>query len=56
VATGRHFVTFTHPNAPEEKRTVNVVTGQTVLVDVTMRIDRPRKDAGADAGPVDETP
>jgi serine/threonine-protein kinase len=56
VATGRHFVTFTHPNAPEEKRTVNVVTGQTVLVDVTMRIDHPRKDAGVDAGPVDETP
>ncbi len=56
VAPGRHFVTFTHPNAPEEKRTVNVVTGQTVLVDVTMRIDRPRKDAGTDAGPVDETP
>ena len=56
VAPGRHFVTFTHPNAPEEKRTVQVVTGQTVLVDVTMRIDRPRKDAGADAGPIDETP
>ncbi|MFO0587007.1 MAG: serine/threonine-protein kinase [Polyangiaceae bacterium] len=56
VAPGRHFVTFTHPNAPEEKRTVNVVTNQTVLVDVTMRVERPHKDAGPDAAPIDETP
>ena len=56
VAPGRHFVTFTHPNAPEEKRTVTVAAGQTVLVDVAMRIDRPVKDAGTDARPADETP
>ena len=56
VAPGRHFVTFTHPNAPEEKRTVTVAAGQTVLVDVAMNIDRPRRDAGTDAGPVDDSP
>ena len=56
VAPGRHFVTFTHPNAPDEKRTVTITAGQTVLVDVAMRIDRPHKDAGPDARPDDETP
>lgn len=56
VAPGRHFVTFVHPNAPEEKRTVNVVAGQTVLVDVTMRIDRPQKDAGPSTRPDDDSP
>lgn len=56
VAPGRHFVTFVHPNAPEEKRTVDVSPGQTVLIDVAMRIDRPQRDAGAEAGPVDDSP
>ncbi len=46
VAPGRHFVTFAHPNAPDEKRTVSVVTGQTVLVDVAMQIELPKRDAG----------
>ena len=44
VPTGRHFVTFRHPNAPDEKRAVTVATGQTVLLDVAMRVERP--DAG----------
>jgi len=56
VAPGRHFVTFVHPNAPEEKRTVDVGPGQTVLIDVAMRIERPQRDAGAEAGPVDDSP
>lgn len=50
VSPGRHFITFRHPNAPEEKRTVVVAAGQTVVVDVTLRIDRgAREDAGAGA-------
>jgi hypothetical protein len=56
VAPGRHFVTFVHPNAPEEKRTVDVAPGQTVLLDVTMRVPGPQKDAGADAAPADDSP
>lgn len=56
VAPGRHFVIFVHPNAPEEKRTVDVGAGQTVLLDVAMRVDRPQRDAGAEAGPVDDSP
>lgn len=49
VATGRHYVTFKHPNAPDEQREIVVAPGQTVLVDVTMRIERPGGDAGVDA-------
>ncbi|WP_438027520.1 serine/threonine protein kinase [Sorangium sp. So ce233] len=47
LQAGRHFVTFRHPNAPEEKRTISVSAGQTVTLDVSMRIDRPAPDAGA---------
>lgn len=53
VVPGRHYVTFKHPNAPDEKREIRVAAGQTVLLDVTMRIERVEKDAGApvpDAG------
>lgn len=49
VTVGRHFVTFKHPNAPDEQREIVVALGQTVLVDVTMRIERPGIDAGVDA-------
>ena len=51
IDPGKHYVTFRHPYAPDEKRSVKVVAGQTVLLDVTMRVERP--DAGAprpDAG------
>ncbi|WP_437735364.1 serine/threonine protein kinase [Sorangium sp. So ce1335] len=47
LQAGRHYVTFRHPNAPEEKRTITVAAGQTVTLDVSMRIDRPPPDAGA---------
>jgi len=49
VSVGRHFVTFKHPNAPDEQRAITVTVGQTVLVDVTMRLDRRAGDAGTDA-------
>ena len=49
VPPGRHYVTFKHPNAPDEKREIRVAAGQTVVLDVTMRIDRPAVDGGADA-------
>ncbi|WP_437945437.1 protein kinase [Sorangium sp. So ce296] len=47
LQAGRHYVTFRHPNAPEEKRTITVSAGQTVTLDVSMRIDRSALDAGA---------
>jgi serine/threonine-protein kinase len=45
VAPGKHFVTFRHPSAPDEQRTIKIAAGQTVFLDVTMRLDR--GDAGA---------
>lgn len=49
VTVGRHYVTFKHPNAPDEQREMIVSAGQTVLVDVTMRVERQASDAGVDA-------
>ncbi len=40
VAPGRHFVTFRHPNAPDEQRSIKITAGQSVFLDVTMRVDR----------------
>jgi eukaryotic-like serine/threonine-protein kinase len=50
VVPGRHYVTFKHPNAPDEKREIRVISGQTVLLDVTMRIERRTAPAIPDAG------
>ena len=52
---GPHQVTFRHPSAPDEPRTVRIVSGQTVLLDVTMRLPAPavrpagRVDAGLES-------
>lgn len=56
VAPGRRHLSFRHPNAPEEKRTIVVLKSQTVVVDVSMRIDRIVPDAGTKPKDVDETP
>ena len=51
VAPGKHFVTFRHPRAPDEQRTIKIAAGQTVFLDVSMRIDRGDAGAPRDAGP-----
>jgi len=38
VKPGRHTVTLRHPSAPEETRTVELIAGQTVVVDVDMKL------------------
>lgn len=54
VAPGRHYLTFKHPKAPDEAKTITVAAGQTVFIDVTMRIER---DAGVkEAGPAVVSP
>ncbi len=51
VLPGKHFVTFRHPKAPDEQRAIKIAAGQTVTLDVTMRVER-AMDAGApDGGP-----
>jgi eukaryotic-like serine/threonine-protein kinase len=51
VAPGKHFVTFRHPKAPDEQRAIKIAAGQTVTLDVTMRVER-----AADAGVRDGAP
>jgi hypothetical protein len=50
VPPGRHFLTFRHPYAPDEQRSIKIAAGQTVLIDVSMRIERTSIDAGARDG------
>jgi serine/threonine-protein kinase len=51
VLPGKHFVTFRHPKAPDEQRAIKIAAGQTVTLDVTMRVER-----AADAGVRDGAP
>ena len=51
VLPGKHFVTFRHPKAPDEQRAIKIAAGQTVTLDVTMRVERT-----ADAGVRDGAP
>lgn len=51
VIPGKHFVTFRHPKAPDEQRAIKIAAGQTVVLDVTMRVER-----AADAGARDGAP
>jgi serine/threonine-protein kinase len=50
VIPGKHFITFRHPKAPDEQRAIKIAAGQTVVLDVTMRVERP-VDAGTDGAP-----
>lgn len=52
VSAGKHFVTFRHPNAPDEQRTIKVIPGQIVFLDVAMRVDRGDAGRGTDSGVV----
>lgn len=56
VTPGRHFVTFRHPNAPDEQRSIKIAAGQSVFLDVTMRVDRGDAGARSDAGPSAASP
>jgi len=49
VPPGRHVFVFRHPHAPDETRTIEIIAGQTVLLDVAMQVVRP-EDAGAGGG------
>lgn len=47
LGAGTHYVRLEHPNAPTERRTITLVPGETVLLDVKMRIEgRAPVDAG----------
>jgi len=42
LRSGTHYVRLEHPQAPPERRTVHLVPGETVLLDVKMRVVRPQ--------------
>jgi serine/threonine-protein kinase len=56
VLPGRHFVTFRHPQAPDEQRAIKIAAGQSVFLDVSMRVDRGDAGTGREAGAVDDSP
>jgi serine/threonine-protein kinase len=41
LSAGTHYVRLEHPQAPAERRTIDLAPGETVLLDVTMRVRRP---------------
>ena len=58
LRAGTHYVRFEHPNAPTERRTITLVAGETVLLDVKMRVSgaAPIADAGSAAREPDTGP
>jgi hypothetical protein len=38
LAQGTHYVTLVHPSAPPEKRTISVVSGETLTIDAVMAV------------------
>jgi serine/threonine protein kinase len=42
LRAGTHYVRLEHPQAPPERRTIHLVPGETVLLDVKMKVVRPQ--------------
>jgi serine/threonine-protein kinase len=55
---GTHYITLVHPNAPVEKRTIDIVSGETWTMDVVMAVHdlSPAGDAGADPASAERDP
>lgn len=49
LSAGSHYVRLEHPNAPVERRTVELTPGETLLLDVTMKVTAPKLSASAAA-------
>ena len=43
LSAGTHYVRLEHPRAPEERRTIHLVAGETIVLDVNMKVDRPAR-------------
>jgi serine/threonine-protein kinase len=62
LGAGVHYVRFEHPQAPAERRTVKLAPGETLLLDVSLKVAPPSGDAGTvgnqlspDAGSPEDT-
>jgi serine/threonine-protein kinase len=57
LAPGVHYVTLRHPRAPDQRRVIKILPGQTLTLDVVMAAREKPSDAGEasevteDAGP-----
>jgi serine/threonine-protein kinase len=51
LAPGTHYVRLEHPQAPTERRTIELTPGETILLDVTMKVRRPAGLSSAEASP-----
>ena len=49
LSAGSHYVRLEHPNAPIERRTVELTPGETLLLDVTLKVTAPKVSASAAA-------
>jgi hypothetical protein len=60
LSPGTHYVRLEHPQAPTERRTIDLGAGETILLDVTMKVRRPAGLSGAGTGvspaPADSSP
>jgi serine/threonine-protein kinase len=60
LAAGTHYVRLEHPFAPTERRTIELTPGETILLDVTMKVRRPAGTAPPPAAsapePADSSP
>lgn len=56
LRAGIHYVRLEHPQAPPERRTLDLAPGETVLLDVTMRVRRPESALRSTATPVPSAP
>ncbi|MFW5739853.1 MAG: serine/threonine protein kinase [Myxococcota bacterium] len=58
LSPGVHHVTLQHPNAPDERRTIQLAAGERVVLDVTMQVKRPPKpkESGPPPAPTSSTP
>ena len=47
LSAGSHYVRLEHPNAPVERRTIELTPGETLLLDVTLKVTAPKPSASA---------
>lgn len=50
LSAGSHYVRLEHPNAPAERRTIELTPGETLLLDVTLKVTAARPGSSALAG------
>jgi serine/threonine-protein kinase len=50
LSVGSHYVRLEHPNAPVERRTIELAPGETLLLDVTLKVTPPKPSASTTQG------